>query len=222
MELIEQISTHIDVETILKRGFIPPSPARTRITDKSTYKYNRILALEAMALTELENQGDSLRIHFDYLKTLFGKVLIASTRKGICHLAFVTDPCAAFNELRRLFPRAHLIKKRDPLHQQALQFFDPKVNHLDPIPVHLKGTPFQIKVWQALLQIPKGGVCSYANIAQLIGNPKASRAVGSAIANNPVGYLIPCHRVIQSSGEIGQYRWGRQLKATLINWEKEN
>ena len=222
MEVAEQKSAYVDFEMILRKSPFSPRTALTRLTEKSAYKCNKRITIEAMTPTELKNHGDSLKIHFDYLETPFGEVLIASTGKGICYLAFVTDPSAAFKDLSQLFPRAHLLKRKDPLHPKALHFFDPKVTHLDPIPLHIKGTPFQIKVWQALLQIPKGSVCSYSNIAQFIGNPKASRAVGSAIANNPVAYLVPCHRVIQASGLIGQYRWGRQLKATLINWEMEN
>jgi AraC family transcriptional regulator of adaptative response/methylated-DNA-[protein]-cysteine methyltransferase len=100
-----------------------------------------------------------------------------------------------------------------------LKMFRDDWSDLDKIKLHLKGTPFQIKVWNALLQIPVGSLKSYLEIANEIGDPKASRAVGTAIGNNPIAYIIPCHRVITSSGNLGGYHWGIDRKSAIIGWE---
>ena len=105
------------------------------------------------------------------------------------------------------------------LQQEALKMFREDWSDLSRIKLHLKGTPFQIKVWNALLQIPSGALKSYAHIAGEIGDPNASRAVGTAIGSNPVAYLIPCHRVITSSGQPGGYHWGIDRKSAIIGWE---
>ena len=107
----------------------------------------------------------------------------------------------------------------DTFQQQALFIFQNDWKQLPEIKLHLNGTAFQLKVWESLLKIPKGGITTYGAIAQNIDTPKASRAVGTAIGNNPVAFLIPCHRVIQASGNIGGYRWGNTRKSAIIGWE---
>ena len=105
------------------------------------------------------------------------------------------------------------------LQQNALQFFSGDWRDLQKIKLHLKGTPFQLKVWQSLLKIPVGNISTYASIAENILSPKAARAVGTAIGANPVAFLIPCHRVIKSSGIIGEYHWGSNRKVAMLGWE---
>jgi AraC family transcriptional regulator of adaptative response/methylated-DNA-[protein]-cysteine methyltransferase len=105
------------------------------------------------------------------------------------------------------------------IQQNALYIFTQDWSRLNEIKLHLKGTPFQIKVWETLLKVPMGDLSTYATIASAINNPKANRAVGSAIGNNPVAFLIPCHRVIKSTGEFGQYHWGSSRKTAIIGWE---
>jgi AraC family transcriptional regulator of adaptative response/methylated-DNA-[protein]-cysteine methyltransferase len=122
------------------------------------------------------------------------------------------------DDLRRKFPNATIGRKVDLIQQHALSIFRNDCK-LPEIKLHLKGTQFQLKVWEALLTIPMGQLSTYRNIAEKIGNPAASRAVGTAIGGNPVAYLIPCHRVIQSSGDIGGYMWGSTRKAAIIGWE---
>jgi len=107
----------------------------------------------------------------------------------------------------------------DSVQQEALFIFKKDWSQLGKIKLHLKGTSFQLKVWQALLAIPTGGLSTYASVAGVIGQPTASRAVGSAVGDNPVAFLIPCHRVIKSTGEFGQYHWGADRKSAIIGWE---
>ncbi len=175
--------------------------------------------LEGMTPGEFKNGGESLEISYSFKESLFGSLLIASTSKGICHLAFITEEAEAVEELKKNFPNARFHLREDTSQQNAMKIFQPQQHNLAPIHVHLKGTEFQLKVWEALLKIPAGSLSSYGGIAQAIGHQKASRAVGSAIGDNPIAFIIPCHRVIQSTGVYGQYRWGSTRKSLLIGWE---
>ncbi|QCX52543.1 methylated-DNA--[protein]-cysteine S-methyltransferase [Elizabethkingia sp. JS20170427COW] len=161
----------------------------------------------------------NLHIEYSFNESPFGKVIIASTEKGICYLAFEEQECAAFANLKARFPQARFSENEESFHQQALTFFNKNYIHKEPIHLHLKGTDFQIQVWEQLLKIPMGKLSTYGTLAQQIGKPKASRAVGTAIGNNPIAFIIPCHRVIQSSGKIGGYKWGDIRKNAIINWE---
>ena len=125
----------------------------------------------------------------------------------------------AFDELKQLFPNASYFEKKDELQANALSIFSADWNRPNKIKLHLKGTGFQLKVWNMLLKIPMGSLTSYGNLAQKIDNPAASRAVGSAVGDNPVAFLIPCHRVIQSTGVLGNYHWGSTRKTAMIGWE---
>lgn len=157
--------------------------------------------------------------------TPFGDVLIASTDHGICHLAFVSDASAAIAALRDDFPRARHLPLADEYHRQALA----RLHALPrsrvhpptspPLSLHLCGTEFQRRVWTALLSIPRGGLLTYGDLATLIGQSHAARAVGTAVGRNPVAFLIPCHRVVRSTGALGGYRWGEVRKASLIGCE---
>lgn len=134
-------------------------------------------------------------------------------------MAFADDRDKAFADLLRYFPNATFTQTVDLIQQNALYIFTHDWSKLDTIKLHLKGTNFQLKVWQALLRIPLGKLDTYGSIAQKIDNRAASRAVGTAIGSNPVAYLIPCHRVIQSTGAIGDYMWGSVRKTAIIGWE---
>lgn len=175
--------------------------------------------IEGMTPGEYKNGGEALTINFSFAETPFQEVIIASTPKGICHLAFFTDQTEAFRNLQTHFPQATFIQTIDIFQQNALAFFSQEWSKLAQVKLHLKGTGFQIKVWEALLKIPVGSLTTYARISAAIDNHKASRAVGSAIGSNPVAYLIPCHRVIKSTGETGQYHWGSTRKNAIIGWE---
>ncbi|QHS57056.1 methylated-DNA--[protein]-cysteine S-methyltransferase [Mucilaginibacter sp. 14171R-50] len=182
--------------------------------------YDLFVKVEGMTPGEYKNGGAALNINYSFADTPFGKVIVASTHKGICHMAFTDDGEEnAFDLLKRNFPNAQYSQLVDMVQQNALYIFNQDWQHLDEIKLHLKGTDFQIKVWEALLKVPAGGLTTYAALAVKSGSINASRAVGSAVASNPVAFLIPCHRVIRSTGEIGQYHWGATRKNAIIGWE---
>jgi AraC family transcriptional regulator of adaptative response/methylated-DNA-[protein]-cysteine methyltransferase len=180
--------------------------------------HDLFIQIEGMTPGEYQQGGKNLHIYYSYAETIFGNILIASTDKGICHISFVQETPDPTDIINR-FPAATLQQKTDLHQQQALKMFRDNWSDLDRIKLHLKGTPFQIKVWNALLQIPMGSLKSYREIANEIGDVNASRAVGTAIGNNPIAYLIPCHRVITSSGNLGGYHWGIDRKSAIIGWE---
>jgi len=175
--------------------------------------------IEAMTPAEYQRGGESLSIEYSFSATPFGTVIVASTARGICHMAFISDEVTAIHDLKLRFPNAHYTLQFNNLHQQALSFFDTKREDSDKLQLHLKGTPFQLKVWEALLKIPVGQLTTYGTISSNINQPKASRAVGTAIGQNPVAFIIPCHRVIQASGLMGGYMWGTTRKRAIIGWE---
>ena len=180
--------------------------------------HDLFIQIEGMTPGEYQQGGKNLHIYYSHAETVFGNILIASTEKGICHISFVQET-SDLTALINRFPAALLEQKTDLHQQEALKMFRDDWSDLDKVKLHLKGTPFQIKVWNALLQIPMGSLKSYLEIANEIGDSKASRAVGTAIGNNPIAYIIPCHRVITSSGNLGGYHWGIDRKSAIIGWE---
>ncbi len=182
--------------------------------------HDLFVSIEGMTPGEYRNGGEHLTIHYQFHETLFGNILIASTSKGICAITFVMETKdQALTLLRNQFPRATFKRQSDAFQEQALRFFTHDWEFPEKLKLHLKGTDFQIKVWEALLKIPTGSLTTYGMIAERIENPKACRAVGTAIGNNPISFIIPCHRVIQSSGILGNYHWGTTRKAAMIGWE---
>ena len=181
--------------------------------------HDLFINIEGMTPGEFKNGGEALQINYNFATTAFGDIIIASTEKGICHLSFTWDKKTDIENLRHSFPNAKLVEKTDSIQQDALAFFTGEWNDLKKIKLHLKGTAFQLKVWQTLLHIPFGNIATYGTIANSIQNPKASRAVGTAIGDNPVAFLIPCHRVIKSTGIIGEYHWGSNRKTAMLGWE---
>ncbi|HTE02304.1 MAG TPA: methylated-DNA--[protein]-cysteine S-methyltransferase [Mucilaginibacter sp.] len=175
--------------------------------------------IEGMTPAEYKNGGKALSINYSFADSPFGHILVASTPKGICYMAFADDREKTFGELQQQFPNATYHQIVDTIQQNALFIFEKDWSKLSNIKLHLKGTPFQLKVWEALLTIPMGNLKTYGSIANIIQMPTASRAVGSAVGDNPVSFLIPCHRVIKSSGEFGQYHWGSTRKTAMIGWE---
>ena len=182
--------------------------------------HDLFIKIEGMTPGEYKNGGEKLSINYSFAESPFGNILVASTAKGICYMAFTEeDEPSAFAELQKHFPNAGYHQFSDRLQQNALFIFTQDWSKLNEIKLHLKGTAFQVKVWETLLKVPMGNLSTYAGIAGKINNPKASRAVGSAIADNPVAFLIPCHRVVKSTGEFGQYHWGSLRKTAMIGWE---
>ena len=185
----------------------------------SSRLHDLFISIEGMTPGEYKNGGEQLQINYSFAETPFGNIIVASTPKGVCHLAFAEDEKEALQQLQLQFPNAKFRQVVDTIQQNALFIFTQDWKDLSKIKLHLKGTPFQIKVWEALLKIPMGDVSTYSGIANTINNPNASRAVGTAIGDNPVAFLIPCHRVIRSTGDFGQYHWGSIRKTAMIGWE---
>jgi AraC family transcriptional regulator of adaptative response/methylated-DNA-[protein]-cysteine methyltransferase len=175
--------------------------------------------IEGMTPAEYKNGGMDLAINYSFAESPFGSLIVASTPKGVCYMAFQDDEELAMDDLKRRFPNADFQRRLDQLQQNALFIFQNDWSKLNEIKLHLKGSDFQLKVWESLLKIPMGKLQTYGHVAEQIGHPKASRAVGTAIGSNPVAFLIPCHRVIQSSGTFGGYMWGPTRKAAIIGWE---
>jgi len=181
--------------------------------------HDLFIKIEGMTPGEYKNGGAQLQINYSFAESPFGSLIVAATPKGICYMAFADDPDLAFQELQQLFPNAKYRQVLDMMQQNALYIFGKDWSRLQELKLHLKGTDFQIKVWETLLKVPVGELSTYSAIASAIDNPKASRAVGSAVGDNPVAFLIPCHRVIKSTGELGQYHWGSPRKTAMIGWE---
>jgi AraC family transcriptional regulator of adaptative response/methylated-DNA-[protein]-cysteine methyltransferase len=181
--------------------------------------HDLFINIEGMTPAEYKNGGKNLAINYSFAESPFGNILVASTEKGICYMAFCNDETLALQILEGHFPNARFKQMVDLIQQNALYIFTHDWTKLNQIKLHLKGTDFQLKVWQTLLKIPMGQLTTYGAIANKIENPNASRAVGTAIGNNPVAFLIPCHRVIQSTGTFGGYMWGTIRKTAIIGWE---
>ena len=181
--------------------------------------HDLFINIEGMTPAEYKSGGKNISINYSLAESPFGNILVASTSKGICYMAFYEDEVNAFIDLQRHFPNATYYRKLDLIQQNALFIFQNDWSKLHQIKLHLKGTEFQLKVWEALLKIPMGSLSTYQAIAHKIEKPNAVRAVGTAIGSNPVAFLIPCHRVIQSSGTFGGYLWGSTRKTAIIGWE---
>ncbi|WP_101690622.1 bifunctional helix-turn-helix domain-containing protein/methylated-DNA--[protein]-cysteine S-methyltransferase [Dysgonomonas massiliensis] len=181
--------------------------------------HDLFVSIEGMTPGEYKNGGENLKINYDFDSSPFGEMLIASTTKGICHMAFVDNRSEAISFMKSMFPNAEYNNTTDVKIQDIQSVFDNDWSQPSQLKLHVKGTDFQLKVWETLLRIPIGEVVTYGDIAKKLDNPKASRAIGSAVGSNPIAYLIPCHRVIQSTGLFGQYHWGSIRKTAIIGWE---
>ncbi len=181
--------------------------------------HDLFINIEGMTPAEYKNGGKDLIINYSFTESPFGNLIIASTPKGVCHMAFYDNDEIALSTLKAKFPNAVFNNKSDLFQKNALFIFNNDWSKLPEIKLHLRGTDFQLKVWEALLKIPMGQLSTYGTIAAAIQKPTASRAIGTAIGSNPVAFLIPCHRVIQSTGNIGGYMWGNTRKTAIIGWE---
>lgn len=164
-------------------------------------------------IERIETPGP-LSINYQVAETALGEVLIASTAKGVCHAGFTNgDSNTALADLRRRFPKSILIPQQDPFQQEALAKFNHPEKEDLPLHLHLKGTDFQLSIWEKLLHIPFGELTTYSDLG---GGPRNARATGTAIGDNPICYLIPCHRVIRSDGKFEGYFWGTARKKALL------
>jgi AraC family transcriptional regulator, regulatory protein of adaptative response / methylated-DNA-[protein]-cysteine methyltransferase len=193
--------------------------------------------LEAASPGELKSGGAGWTVAFGFAESPFGKCLIAESPRGICHLSFVEDGKSALAALQEDWPQAKWRRDDSAAARLADKIFARRAasqsSVLDqpspgsfgaaragvPLRAFVRGTPFQVRVWRALLEIPPGSLMSYGRLAAAIGQPSAARAVGTAVGQNPLAYLIPCHRVIRETGVIGDYHWGPVRKRAMIAWE---
>jgi AraC family transcriptional regulator of adaptative response/methylated-DNA-[protein]-cysteine methyltransferase len=183
--------------------------------------HDHFISLEAVTPGDYKSRGAGLRIRYGKHESPFGQILLAVTERGICWLSFVSgEPHDADLVLLRCFwSGAEFFADDTGTRAVAERIFSRQNNGAGALSLLVKGTNFQVNVWKALLRIPPGNLCSYDQIAGAVGTPSAARAVGQALATNPVGYLIPCHRVIRKVGKPGSYRWGETRKRALIAWE---
>lgn len=178
------------------------------------------VTIEAMSPGEYRSGGAGQRIGYGIVSSPFGPCLIASTARGICTLRFLERNSGdGASALERDWPHARIELDEKTASALAERVFGPLRSPDRPLALLVKGTNFQVQVWRALLKIPYGGLTSYGRLARILGRPSAARAVGAAVGANPVAWLVPCHRVIRESGELGGYRWGTERKAAMLGWE---
>ena len=176
---------------------------------------------EAVTPGEYKTRGAGVEIVYGFHPSPFGECLLALTSRGICFLSFIqSDHSSTLGQLRQAWPKAALIEDPARTGPYIRQIFDQA--NTTPIPVHLRGTNFQIKVWEALLRLPPGQVTTYQALAGQVKAPRSARAVGNAVAHNPLAWLIPCHRVLQKTGHFGNYRYGSARKKAILLWEAGN
>ncbi|THD85160.1 methylated-DNA--[protein]-cysteine S-methyltransferase [Aliigemmobacter aestuarii] len=186
--------------------------------------HDLFLTWEAMTPGEYARGGAGLTIRWGWFSSPFGPAIVMGTDRGICGMGFAEDmgEDAAFEDLRRRWPEAAFTEDPAALAPWVQAAFGARSGDA-PVPLHMIGAPFQIKVWEALLRIPSGHVTTYSEIAGAVGHPKAVRAVGTAVGRNPISFLIPCHRALRKSGgphgHLGGYHWGLPVKRAILAWE---
>ncbi len=183
--------------------------------------HDLMVVCEALTPGEVGSLGEGLLIRFGFAATPFGEIIVGTTSRGICHLRFVEHGMAnvAEEDLIAEWPKASFGRDDESAQNLAGRIFD-TLTEPKPLGVLLRGTNFQIKVWEALMRVPSGYAVSYGDLAAMVEVPKAQRAVGTALARNSIAILVPCHRVIREGGDIGQYRWGAERKSALLAWEQ--
>ena len=179
--------------------------------------HDLFLRWEAMSPGAYARRGAGLKIRYGHFDGPFGDTLVMTTGRGICGMAFTgeTGREAALADMQARWPAARYVEDPAPLRDMVTAAFAQR----GEARLHLIGTPLQLKVWEALLQVPPGQVTTYSELARAIGKPGAVRAVGTAVGRNPIGYLIPCHRALRKSGALGGYHWGLPVKRAMLAWE---
>ena len=183
--------------------------------------HDLFLRWECMSPGDFARRGEGLTIFWGWFDSPFGLALVMGTEKGICGVGFAseTGEAAAMEDMISRWPGARFVEDPMMLRPWALAAFGANGQEREVAPLYLIGAPFQIKVWEALLQVPSGHVTTYSEIAQAIGKPRAVRAVGTAVGRNPISFLIPCHRALRKSGGLGGYHWGLPVKRAILAWE---
>ncbi|PVH28293.1 methylated-DNA--[protein]-cysteine S-methyltransferase [Pararhodobacter oceanensis] len=182
--------------------------------------HDLFLRWEAMTPGEYAKGAAGLVIYWGWFDSPFGPAIVMGTGRGLCGMGFAADMGAevAFEDLRKRWPKATYVEAPDRLRDWVAAAFG-AASSGEPAPLYLIGAPFQLKVWEALLQVPSGHVTTYSEIARAIGRPTAMRAVGTAVGRNPVSWLIPCHRALAKSGQLGGYHWGLPVKRAMLAYE---
>lgn len=184
--------------------------------------HDLFLRWEAMSPGEYARGGEGLTLRWGWFDSPFGPAIVMGSDKGICGIGFAVDmgEAAAFDDLARRWPKARLVADEAALRPWVQAAFGGEPGAQQGVAqIHLIGAPFQIKVWEALLRVPSGHVTSYSELASAVGHPKAVRAVGTAVGRNPISFVIPCHRALRKSGELGGYHWGLPVKRAILAWE---
>lgn len=186
--------------------------------------HDLLVTLDAVTPGELKTRGAGLEIRYGFSDTPFGTAMIASTARGVCHLGFEDRPQAraAAAGLAARWERAHLTRSDEDAERTAHQIFGSHGGGRMPMRLEVRGTNFQLKVWQALLEAGSDGPTTYRAVAEAAGVPGSERAVGNAVAANPVAWLIPCHNVLRADGSLGGYRWGEERKRAMLAWAERN
>ena len=184
--------------------------------------HDLFISVDAITPGEYKKLGQGLQISWGIHSSPFGPCVIAVTQRGLCFMGFYSDILNKdfMDDMKSRFPQARFVENS----QETFPYFEAIFNKnasKKRLTLFLKGTNFQIKVWEALLKIPEGRVCSYSDISNIIGSPAANQAVGNAVGANHISYLIPCHRVIRNMGIIGNYHWGSARKKAMLLWESE-
>jgi AraC family transcriptional regulator of adaptative response/methylated-DNA-[protein]-cysteine methyltransferase len=215
----QQYLTLGHAKTLLQQRFTTLSTAHEVGLSGGGRLHDLFLRWEAMSPGDYARQGEGLVIYWGWFDSPFGPALVMGTDKGICGIGFGSEctEAEALEDLTSRWPKAEYVKAPDRLRAWAETAFG--LQQTGEVPLYLIGSPLQIKVWEALLQIPSGHVTTYSELAGLVGKPKAVRAVGTAVGRNPISYLIPCHRAVRKTGALGGYHWGLPVKRALLAWE---
>jgi AraC family transcriptional regulator of adaptative response/methylated-DNA-[protein]-cysteine methyltransferase len=217
----QQYLTLGHAKTLLHSQFSTVDTAHASGLSGSGRLHDLFVRWEAMSPGEYAKHGAGLVINWGWFDTPFGRAIVMGTDRGICGLGFAAEigEEAAFLDLRDRWPDAEFTQAPERLDGWVKTAFGMETENAGKAPLLLMGAPFQIKVWEALLSVPSGQVTSYSQIAQIVGNPKAVRAVGIAVGRNPVSWLIPCHRALRKSGAMGGYHWGLTMKRVMLAYE---
>lgn len=200
-------------------SFIMDNHTKTEVSHLPERKNGDIVSIKHSDRSDFNSKKNPPSISFSVITTKIGKLIVASTSKGICFVGYHEKGETYVEQLQKRFPNSKIKNRKSKLHGLLKEVFKKDWTNVTKIPLHLKGTPFQMSVWEALLEIPYGSITTYSYIAEKIGRPKARRAVGSAIGKNPILFLIPCHRVIAASGKLGGFYYGIDKKVFLLNKE---
>ncbi len=222
-QFLQVLTVNAAKQWLLESTSVDESAARAGLSGSSRL-FDHFVTIEAITPGAFKSQGEGLHFNWGNAGSPFGKVFLAWTEKGIHRLSFLESAANAakeLNDLKQQWPAATFTRDdaRAQHHVSAIESGEQR-----DLRLWVKGSNFQIKVWQGLLSIPLGQICSYQSLAKHIGKPSAARAVGSAIASNPIGWIIPCHRVIQAGGAFGGYRWNPIRKKILLakeHWQEK-